>query len=93
MGFLAFALLLPESSQAGGSTEFPGFGLLLACDRLGVTAARTAYVGDSPQDGETAHHAGTLAVAARWGHLMRDVSAFDVAVDRPTDLPDALGLT
>jgi len=68
-------------------------GLLLACERLGVTAARTAYVGDSPQDGETAHHAGALAVAARWGHLMRDVSAFDVAVDRPTDLPDALGLT
>ena len=28
MSFLAFALLLPESSQAGGSTEFPGFSLL-----------------------------------------------------------------
>src|SRR3989475_6861453 len=68
-------------------------GLLLACERLGVTAASTAYVGDSPQDGETAHHAGALAVAARWGHRMPDVSAFDVAVDRPTDLPVALGLT
>jgi len=68
-------------------------GLLLACERLGVTAASTAYVGDSPQDGETAHHAGALAVAARWGHLIQDVGAFDVAVDRPTDLPDALGLT
>jgi len=68
-------------------------GLLLACERLGVTAASTAYVGDSPQDGETAHHAGSVAVAARWGHPMRDVSAFDLAVDRPMDLPDALGLT
>ncbi len=68
-------------------------GLLLACERLGVTAASTAYVGDSPQDGETAHHAGALAVAARWGHPMHDVGAFDIAVDRPTDLPDALGLT
>jgi hypothetical protein len=26
--FVAFPLLLPESSQAGGSTEFSGFGLL-----------------------------------------------------------------
>ena len=68
-------------------------GLLLACERLGVEAARTAYVGDSPQDGETAHSAGALAVAARWGHLMQDVGAFDIAVERPTDLPAVLGLT
>jgi hypothetical protein len=27
MGFLAFALLLPKTSQAGGSTELPEFGL------------------------------------------------------------------
>lgn len=68
-------------------------GLLLACERLEVTAAGTAYVGDSPQDGETAHRAGALAVAARWGDLMDDVGAFDFAADRPTDLPDVLGLT
>src|SRR5947208_2755730 len=67
-------------------------GLLLACERLGVTAASTAYVGASPQDGETARRAGALAVAARWGQLMQDVNAVGVAVDRPTDLPDALGL-
>src|SRR2546423_11310516 len=29
MRFLALPLLLPESSQAGGSTEFPGFRLLV----------------------------------------------------------------
>ena len=68
-------------------------GLLLACERLEVPAARTAYVGDSPQDGETAHHAGALAVAARWGHLMEDVGGFDVVADQPTDLPAVLGLT
>lgn len=68
-------------------------GLLLACERLEVPAARTAYVGDSPQDGETAHHAGALAVAASWGHLMEDVGGFDVVADRPTDLPAVLGLT
>jgi HAD superfamily hydrolase (TIGR01549 family) len=68
-------------------------GLLLACERLEVSAARTAYVGDSPQDGETAHRAAALAVAARWGHLMEDVGGFDVVADQPTDLPAVLGLT
>jgi hypothetical protein len=28
MGFLAFALLLPESSEAGRGTEFPGLSAL-----------------------------------------------------------------
>ena len=40
MGFLAFALLLPESSETGGSTEFPRFRLLLACDVEGAVKAR-----------------------------------------------------
>ena len=39
MGFLAFALLLPESSQAGGSTEFEGFGLLILGYRNGLPEA------------------------------------------------------
>ena len=96
---LGTAGLLDRFAAVVGADEVaPNFkpapdGLLLACERLGVAVARTAYVGDSPQDGETAQHAGALAVAARWGHLMQDVSAFDIAVDRPTDLPDALGLT
>jgi len=29
MGFLAFALLLPEPSEARSSTEFPRLGLLI----------------------------------------------------------------
>ena len=28
MGFRAFPLLLPQASETGGSTEFPGFRLL-----------------------------------------------------------------
>jgi len=32
MSFLVFALLLPQASQAGGSTEFPRFRLLLVRD-------------------------------------------------------------
>src|SRR5262245_55118836 len=31
MGFLAFALLLPEASKTGCCTEFPGFCLLILC--------------------------------------------------------------
>ena len=36
MGFLAFALLLPESSETGCGTEFPGFGLLVLGDTDGL---------------------------------------------------------
>src|SRR2546428_4721914 len=39
MGFLTFALLLPEPSQAGGSTEFPGFCLLVLGYRNGLLEA------------------------------------------------------
>ena len=40
MGFLAFPLLLPEASEAGGSTEFPGFRLLVLGYRNGVDGSR-----------------------------------------------------
>jgi hypothetical protein len=36
MGFLAFSLLLPESSETGGGTEFPGFCLLILGYRNGL---------------------------------------------------------
>jgi hypothetical protein len=39
MGFLAFALLLPQASQAGGGTEFQGLGLLVTNDLKGVVEA------------------------------------------------------
>lgn len=87
-----FAVVVGADEVAPNFKPAPD-GLLLACERLRVPAGRTAYVGDSPQDGETARRAGALAVAARWGHLMGDVGGFDVAADRPTDLPAVLGLT
>ena len=86
-----FAVVVGADEVAPNFKPAPD-GLLLACERLRVPAERTAYVGDSPQDGETAHQAGALAVAARWGHLMEDVGGFDVVADRPTDLPAVLGL-
>src|SRR6266550_6858812 len=87
-----FAVVVGADEVAPNFKPAPD-GLLLACERLEVPAPRTAYVGDSPQDGETAHDAGALAVAARWGHLMEDVGGFDVVADRPTDLPAVLRLT
>jgi len=39
MSFLAFALLLPEASQAGSGAEFPGFCRLLLGYRNGLLEA------------------------------------------------------
>jgi hypothetical protein len=36
IGFLAFPLLVPESSEAGSSAEFPGLCLLILGYRNGV---------------------------------------------------------
>jgi HAD superfamily hydrolase (TIGR01509 family) len=65
-------------------------GLLLACARLGVHAARTAYVGDSPLDALVARGAGATAVAAAWGHLHDDGTDVDLVVQDPRLLPAAL---
>lgn len=67
-------------------------GLLLACERLGVRAERTAYVGDSPFDALVARRAGAIAVAAAWGHLHDRAAEVDLVVDDPRTLPAALGL-
>ena len=67
-------------------------GLLLTCERLGLEAARAAYVGDGPLDGETARRAGALAVGAGWGHQLEDASSFELVVETPSGLPGALGL-
>jgi len=43
MGFLAFALLLPEPSETGGSAEFEGLGLLVASNVKGVVEAALGF--------------------------------------------------
>jgi hypothetical protein len=43
IGFLAFALLLPEASQARGRTEFPGFRLLALGYADGVMEASFCF--------------------------------------------------
>ena len=39
IGFLAFALLVPQASQAGSCAEFPGFCLLMSSDVKSVMEA------------------------------------------------------
>ena len=41
----------------------------LACETIGVDAARVLMVGDDARDVEAAHAAGALAVAAAWGYI------------------------
>src|SRR5262245_32976672 len=43
MGFLAFALLLPESSETGGSAEFPGFRTLGLGDGNGLVETGCSF--------------------------------------------------
>lgn len=47
--------------------------LLLAAERLGVAAGRTAYVGDAPVDVKAAKAARMWSVAVRWGPFSADV--------------------
>jgi len=47
-------------------------GLLLAAERLGVRAARIAYIGDAMNDLRCARAVGAVPVAAGWGHLYED---------------------
>lgn len=69
-------------------------GILRACDRLGVSPGRAAYVGDSALDLEAARRSGALAVAAAWGHLFDPGAPCDFVARVPHDLlsivrPDA----
>ena len=57
--------LLPNSKPAPD-------GLLLAAQKMGLPPSQTFYVGDSPTDIQSAHNAGTVAIAALWDGLCRD---------------------
>lgn len=52
----------------------------LAIERLGVAPAEVVFVGDSPADMVAARAAGTLAVAAGWGHQTPHIPAEDIDV-------------
>jgi 3-amino-5-hydroxybenzoic acid synthesis related protein len=68
--------------------------VLLALDRLGVSAAEAVVVGDSPLDLRAARAAGARAVGACWGQSSRDellAERPDAVADRVTDLGAVLG--
>ena len=60
----------------------------LAIERLGVPAAQVIFVGDSPADMVAARAAGTLAVAAGWGHQTPGIpmEAIDVVAQTPAQV-------
>ena len=61
-------------------------GVLRACDHLGVSPRRAAYVGDSPLDLEAARRSGSLAVGAAWGHLFDPEARCDFVAVTPEAL-------
>ena len=68
--------------------------LLLALERLGVSAESAAYVGDSPFDIRAAKAAGMVAVAVAWGgiHPLPRLEAEepDAVVNEPSELVHVL---
>ncbi len=66
--------------------------LLLGLERLGATADRAAYVGDSPYDMQAANAAGMYAVGVTWGRIHdRDaLGDADVVVETAEELLAAL---
>jgi phosphoglycolate phosphatase/AHBA synthesis associated protein len=66
-------------------------GLLLACERLDVSPLSVAYVGDSRLDVRCARAAGSLAVAAAWGHQFDADEPCDVRATSPVDIAQLVG--
>lgn len=63
-------------------------GLVQLCTELGVSAASSVYVGDSPTDGQAATAAGMKSIGVTWGsHPKASVIAnFDYCVDSVEEL-------
>lgn len=61
-------------------------GLLEIASRFDADPAELIYAGDSPTDCAAAHAAGSVAVAAAWGHLHRSQTSADYVASFPGDL-------
>jgi phosphoglycolate phosphatase len=62
-----------------------GDGLLLAARRLGISASTIAYIGDAPNDVGAARAAGSMSVAAAWGHQYDPAVPVHVTLVTPGD--------
>ena len=67
--------------------------VLLAASKMGVSADRCLYCGDSPHDMDAGIAAGALTAAALWGPFAERVlePGPDYAIEAPGDLVDLLG--
>ena len=73
--FVAVALLavLPDQRGDGtGSLDLQVGLLLLGCEQIGTSPARTIYVGDALRDIEAGRVAGMTTIAATYGYIMTD---------------------
>ena len=89
-GLLAHFKVLVGADEVARSKPHPD-GIFLACERLGVPAASTAYVGDSPNDLEAARRSDALVLAAGWGHQYRADAPSDMVLREPGDLLTLIG--
>lgn len=64
--------------------------LLLACERLGCSAAEAVYVGDHARDIESGRRAGMPTVAAAWGYLGPGETVGDWGADHAAGSVEAL---
>jgi HAD superfamily hydrolase (TIGR01549 family) len=64
-------------------------GLQLACRRMNVASAATAYVGDAEVDLQCAAAAGSLGIHARWG-ATADATTPHLAAGHPSDVAGLL---
>ena len=69
-------------------------GLLMCCEKLGVSPHMCVYVGDSPSDGKAARAAGMHSVGVLWGAHREDslVDYFDTLVSDIRGLGEAIRL-
>lgn len=67
-------------------------GLRLACERIGVAPADSAYVGDSEVDIGCARGAGAFAIHASWGATRPPSSVPDAVATAPADVLALVGV-
>ncbi len=82
--------VLVGGDEAGRPKPAPD-GVLLVADRLGVSAAEIAYIGDSPLDLRAAVAAGCTSAAAAWGHQYNAAEAADYTLATPRQALQLLG--
>ena len=57
-----------QGEQAGIACKPDPAGMLLLLERMSVLPEETIYLGDSPEDAETADHAGVGFIGVTWGY-------------------------